>query len=147
MNGDDNKRWMATDDIWQEMTIMTNDGRWRTAIIMDNNGNSVIKQSAFASSVTMVCKREERNFFLLFRVFFFNSFFRFFNRSCSLFLWSFMQRIGKNGNRIMIFEEMKKAKCLSIQSSSNKLAWKTKVTKKLKHKRKRRKLIWIYISA
>jgi hypothetical protein len=37
----------------------------------------------------------------------------------------------------MIFEEMKKAKCLPIWSSSDKFTQGTRVTKKLKHKRKR----------
>jgi heme-degrading monooxygenase HmoA len=44
----------------------------------------------------------------------------------------------------MIFEEMKRAKCLSIWNSSSKFAQGTKTTKKLKHKRKRgERLIWM----
>jgi hypothetical protein len=38
----------------------------------------------------------------------------------------------------MIFEEMNKAKCLPIWSSSGKFAQITKTTKKLKHKRRRK---------
>jgi hypothetical protein len=37
----------------------------------------------------------------------------------------------------MIFEEMKKTKCLPIYSSSNKFARGIRTTKKLKHKRRR----------
>jgi len=49
-----------------------------------------------------------------------------------------VQRTDRDGNREMIFEEMKKAKCLPIWSSSGKFTQKTKTTKKLKHKRRRR---------
>jgi hypothetical protein len=37
----------------------------------------------------------------------------------------------------MIFEEMKKAKCLSIWNSFDKFALRSKIIKKLKHKRTR----------
>jgi hypothetical protein len=59
-----------------------------------------------------------------------------------------MQRAGRNGNKEMIFEKMKKTKCVPIWSSSSKFAQKIRTTKKLKHKRRRGgKLIWMYISA
>jgi hypothetical protein len=48
-----------------------------------------------------------------------------------------MQRASRDGNRKMIFEEMKKAKCLSIWSSFDKFARGTRATKMLKHERKR----------
>jgi hypothetical protein len=50
-----------------------------------------------------------------------------------------VQRVNKNGNKEMIFEKMKKAKCLLIWSSSDKFARGIKATKKLKHKRRRRR--------
>jgi hypothetical protein len=31
-----------------------------------------------------------------------------------LFLWSFVQRASRNGNKEIIFEKMKKTKCLPI---------------------------------
>jgi len=46
-----------------------------------------------------------------------------------------MQRASRDGNREMIFEKMKKTKCLSILSSSGKFAQRTRATKKLKHKK------------
>jgi heme-degrading monooxygenase HmoA len=58
-----------------------------------------------------------------------------------------MQKANRDGNRKMMFEEMKKTKCLSIWSSSGKFAQGTRARKKLKHKRRRRGgLIWMYIS-
>jgi hypothetical protein len=44
----------------------------------------------------------------------------------------------------MIFEEMKKAKCLPIWGSFDKFARRTRAIKKLKHKRRRGgRLIWM----
>jgi hypothetical protein len=54
-----------------------------------------------------------------------------------------MQRANKDGNREMIFEKMKKIKCLSIWNSSSKFAQRTRATKKLKHKRRGGKVIWM----
>jgi hypothetical protein len=55
-----------------------------------------------------------------------------------------VQKADRDGNREMIFEEMKKTKCLSIWSSSSKFVLGTRVTKKLKHKRRRGgRLIWM----
>jgi hypothetical protein len=56
-----------------------------------------------------------------------------------------VQRADRDGNREIIFEEMKKAKCLPIWSSSGKFAQRTRTTKKLKHKRRKRRgrLIWM----
>jgi hypothetical protein len=48
-----------------------------------------------------------------------------------------MPRAGRNGNREMIFEEMKKVKCLSIWSSFDKFTRGIKTIKKLKHKRRK----------
>jgi hypothetical protein len=48
-----------------------------------------------------------------------------------------VQKANKNENKEMIFEEMKKAKCLLIWSSFGKFARGTRTTKKLKHKRRR----------
>jgi len=42
-----------------------------------------------------------------------------------------MQRVGRDGNREMIFEEVKKIKCLPIWSSSDKFARGIKTIKKL----------------
>jgi hypothetical protein len=55
-----------------------------------------------------------------------------------------VQKVSRDGNREMMFEEMKKVKCLPIWSSSNKFAQRIRATRKLKHKRIRgRKLIWM----
>jgi hypothetical protein len=54
-----------------------------------------------------------------------------------------VQIIDRDGNREMIFEEMKKAKCLSIWNFFDKFALGTRATKKLKHKRRKGgRLIW-----
>jgi hypothetical protein len=49
-----------------------------------------------------------------------------------------VQRANKDENREMIFEEMKKTKCLPIWNSLGKFAQGTRATKKLKRKRRRR---------
>jgi len=46
-----------------------------------------------------------------------------------------VQRASKDGNREMIFEEIKEAKCLPIWSSFDKFALGIKATQKLKHKK------------
>jgi hypothetical protein len=48
-----------------------------------------------------------------------------------------VQKIGRDGNREMVFEEMKKTKCLPIWNFFGKFAQGTRATKKLKHKRRR----------
>jgi hypothetical protein len=50
-----------------------------------------------------------------------------------------MQRASRDGNRELIFEEMKKAKYLLIWSSSNKFAQGTRTTKKVKAQKKKRR--------
>jgi hypothetical protein len=55
-----------------------------------------------------------------------------------------VQRVEKIGNREMISKEMKKTKCLLIWNSSSKFTQRTKITKKLKQKRRRGgRLIWM----
>jgi hypothetical protein len=55
-----------------------------------------------------------------------------------------VQRTNKDGNKEIIFEEMKKAKCLPIRSSFDKFARGTRASKKLKHKRRKGgRLIWM----
>jgi hypothetical protein len=57
------------------------DGQWTTLDDDYNSDNAIewstIEWSTFTSSTAMACKREERNFFLLLRVFFFKFFFSF----------------------------------------------------------------------
>jgi hypothetical protein len=48
-----------------------------------------------------------------------------------------VQRTNKDGSREMIFEEMKKSKCLMIWSSVGKFAQGIRATKKLKHEIRR----------
>jgi hypothetical protein len=48
-----------------------------------------------------------------------------------------MQKVGIDGNREMIFQEKKKAKCLTIWKSFGKFARGTRTINKLKHKRRR----------
>jgi hypothetical protein len=55
-----------------------------------------------------------------------------------------VQRANKNGNKKLIFEEMKEDKCLPIWNSSSKFAQKIRTTKKLKHKKRRGgRLMWM----
>jgi len=79
--------------------------------------------------------KEERIFFFYF-VFFLILFFVSSTdlATCSLY---HSCRADKDGNKEMIFEKMKKTKCLLIWSSSDKFAQRIRVTKKLKHKRRR----------
>jgi hypothetical protein len=48
-----------------------------------------------------------------------------------------VQKADRDGNRKMIFKEMKKAKCLPIWNSFDNFARRIRATKKLKHKRRR----------
>jgi hypothetical protein len=91
---------------------------------MDGNcdGDCAVAQSASMSFGAMACRRENNYFFLLHVFLYLNSLFHFFNGSCSLFFLSFVQRVGRDGNKEMMFEEMKKAKCLPIWSSFDKFA-------------------------
>jgi hypothetical protein len=75
---------------------------------MNNNYNDddTIEWSTSTSfAKNAMQKRKEIIFFPTLWCFFNYSFLRFFNGSCSLFLWSFMQRTNIGGNKEMIFEE------------------------------------------
>jgi hypothetical protein len=65
----DKWRWMAMDGDGQQWTTINGKWQW-TVIVMDGDydDDGVVKRFASVNSVTMVCRREERKFFLLFRV-------------------------------------------------------------------------------
>jgi hypothetical protein len=138
VNGRDRMHGMGgMDRIW-----WTLNESWRTLgeIVSDNNDDNddVAEWSTSVSFATIMCRRENNFFFLLLFIFYFlKKNLLFFNKSYSLFFLSFVHRTGRDGNRKIIFEEMKKIKCLSIWSSFRKFARGTRTTKKLKHKRKR----------
>jgi hypothetical protein len=99
---------------WWQMTTLTE--MWWTVTDREYNSDDVVKQFASASSTIMACRKKKRRIFFFYFMFLFlkHYFLRFFNGSCSLFLWSFVRRTDINGNKEMIFEEMKKVKCLLI---------------------------------
>jgi Flp pilus assembly protein TadG len=103
--GQTNGTWRTSDENWETSNKTVMDAnKWEHWQNYDGDGNDVTERSASTSFVAMASKREEKFFFLLLRVFFNYYFIRFFNESWSLFLWSFVQRAGRDGNRKMIFE-------------------------------------------
>jgi hypothetical protein len=93
-----NERWL------RRMATTTNndyDGsqRWRhcrTIHVRELCNNGVLKKRKKFFSSTLCF------------LFILNSLLYFFNESCSLFLWSFVQRANRDGNREMIFEKWRK---------------------------------------
>ncbi len=130
--------WQKTKNDDVVKTTMDGDGQRMVTMVSNNyDDNNITKWSVSMNSTLMVCKKEE-NFFFFYFVFFKNSLIHFFNESCSLFLWSFVQRVDRDGNKEMIFEKMKKVKCLLIWSFFDKFTQGIRAIKKLKHKRRRR---------